>query len=180
MRNRKHKSFLLFLPILLMLIVPTKAAGQSLPGNTNMIAFTNRINYQEYTQLEIGDILFDTPQAPKQKLLSSKIFFKGKVLKSPLLKDDEVVIYRMIITCCAADAIPLGILVKLPQKMELKNEEWFGVEGTIQLRPFNEKLKTIEPLANMVPPEKLFPYFTATKAYKVNAPKDEYIYVQYN
>jgi len=168
--DRKQNSFRLVALILLILIViPVKAASQSIPGA-----------YKEYTQLEIGDILFDTPKAPKQKLLNSKIFLKGKVLISPLLKKDEVVIYRMVITCCAADALPLGILAKLPEKMELYNEEWFGVEGTIQLRPYNESIKAIEPLANMVPPEKVFPYFMAAKAYKVNTPKDEYIYVQYN
>jgi hypothetical protein len=43
-----------------------------------------------------------------------------------------------------------------------------------------EKLRTIEPFANMVLPEKTAPYLTATKAYKINAPKDEYLYAQYN
>jgi uncharacterized membrane protein YcgQ (UPF0703/DUF1980 family) len=138
------------------------------------------VSLKEYTQLEIGDTLFDTPKVPKQKLLNSKIFLKGKILKSSLLKGDEIVVYRIIITCCAADGIPLGILVKLPEKMVFHDGEWVGVEGTIQLQRFNEKLKTIEPLTNMVSQEKTAPYFTATKAYKVKAPKDEYLYVQYN
>lgn len=86
----------------------------------------------------------------------------------------------MIITCCTADALPLGILVKLPEKIQFHDEDWVGGEGTLQLLPFNDKLKTIDPVANMVPPEKVFPYFTATKVYKINAPKDEYIYVQFN
>lgn len=171
MKNLKNNSFLLLLLLLLpMLVIPqTNAASQSIP-----------VNYKEYTLLEIGDILFDTPKAPKQKLQSSKIFLKGKVLKSPLLKNDEIVVYRMIIACCAADGLPLGILVKLPKKTQFYNDDWVGVEGTLQLLPFNEKLKTIEPVVNMVPPEKVYPYFTATKAYKIKTPPDEYLYVQYN
>lgn len=163
----------IFPPLLLLLLwmaVPQAGAANS-PAP---------VQYKEYTQLDIGDILFDTPKAPKQKLLKTRIFFRGKVLKSSLLKKDEIVVYRMVVTCCAADMLPLGILVKLPDKMRFSEGDWVGVEGMVQLLPFNEKLKTIEPVANMVPPEKIFPYFNATKAYKVRAPKDEYIYVQYS
>jgi hypothetical protein len=171
MKNLKNNRFLLFLLILLLMIATPRI---------NAVNKSNPAIYKEYTQLEIGDTLFDTPKAPRQKLLSSKIFLKGRVLKSPKLKNDEIVVYRIIITCCAADGIPLGILVKLPEKMELRDGEWIGVEGMIQLQPFNEKLKTIEPLTCMVSQEKTAPYFTATMAYKVKAPKDEYLYVQYN
>ncbi len=170
MKNLKINSFLLFLLCLLstMITLQTDAADNPVP-----------VSYKEYTQLEIGDTLFDTPKAPKQKLLSAKIFLKGRVLKSPLLKNDEIVLYRMVITCCAADGIPLGILVKLPPNIQFRNGDWVGAEGTLQLLPFNPKLQTIEPLVNMVPPEKTAPYFTAAKAYKVRAPKDQYLYVQY-
>ncbi len=171
MKNLKNNIFLPLLLLLLWMTVPPQAdaANPSAP-----------VQYKEYTQLEIGDILFDTPKTPKQKLLKTKIFFRGKVLKSSLLKKEEIVVYRMVVTCCAADMLPLGILVKLPNKMGFYDGDWVGVEGMIQLLPFNEKLKTIEPVANMVPPEKVFPYFNATKVYQVKAPKDEYIYVQYS
>lgn len=166
MSNQKHNSFLLFLLILLMMIViSANAAGQSLTGN-----------YQEYSQLDIGAILCDGTKAPIQELLNSKILIKGKILKSPQLKNDEVVIYRMVITCCAADALPSGIVVKLPEKAQFHDEDWVGVEGTIQLLPFDEKLKTIEPVTNMVPEGSVYPYFTATKAYKISAPATEYLY----
>jgi hypothetical protein len=171
-RGRKNRGFILFILLLLsMAVIPQTfhAAGKPKP-----------VEYKEYTQLKIGEILFSTSKAPKQKLLRSKIFFKGKVLKSPLLKRDEIVVYRMVITCCAADALPLGILVKLPEKTVFYHGEWVGVEGMLQLLPFNTKLKRIEPVVNMVPPDKFYPYFTATKAYKVKIPKDEYLYVGYN
>jgi uncharacterized membrane protein YcgQ (UPF0703/DUF1980 family) len=171
MKNLNNAIFLSLLLLLLSITVTpqTHAANKPAP-----------VNFKEYTQLEIGDILFDTLKAPKQKLLKSKIFFRGKVMRSALIKNNEAVVYRMVVTCCAADMLPLGILVKLPDQMRFRNGDWVGVEGTLQLLPFNEKLKTLEPVANMVPPEKIFPYFTATKAYKVNPPRDEYIYVQYS
>ncbi len=130
----------------------------------------------EYTQLQIGDIIFDTPKAPKQKLLNSKIKLIGRVFRSPLLKPDEVVLYRMIITCCAADGLPAGVLVKLPQPQQLQADEWVGVEGTLQLLPFDSKLQSIDPLVSMVTPEKIYPYLMATTSYRVAAPHDEYLY----
>ncbi len=166
-----NRILLPFWLVLLMLagMARADAANPSVPAN-----------YKVYTPLEIGDILFDTPKAPKQKLVTTKLGFVGKVLKSPQLKNDEVVVYRVIITCCIADALPLGILVKLPDKTAFREGDWVGIEGTLQLLPFNDKLKSIEPLANMVPPEKIYPYCTATKAYKLNTPKDEYLYVRNN
>ncbi len=130
----------------------------------------------EYTQLQIGDIIFDTPKAPKQKLLNSKIRLIGKVMKSPLLQEDEIVVYRMIISCCAADGLPAGVLVKLPKSGAYRENDWVGVEGSIQLLRFDPKLKNIDPLAIMATPEKLFPYMTATAAAKVTPPQDEYLY----
>ncbi|HBE78404.1 MAG TPA: hypothetical protein DDW65_11600, partial [Firmicutes bacterium] len=132
--------------------------------------------YEEYTQLNIGDTIFDTPKAPKQKLTHAKIFLRGKVIHSPLLKADEIIVYRVVITCCAADGMPLGIVVKLPEKSDFQPDEWVGVEGTVQLLPFDEKLKSIDPIAAMVPPEKIYPYFTAAKAYQVQPPREEYLF----
>jgi uncharacterized repeat protein (TIGR03943 family) len=130
----------------------------------------------EYTQLEIGDIIFDTLKAPRQKLLRSRIRLIGKVLRSPLLKPDEIVLYRMIITCCAADGLAAGVRVKLPGPASFQAEEWVGVEGTLQLLPFDPKLQSIDPIISMVTPEKIYPYFTATTVYKVDPPRDEYLY----
>jgi uncharacterized membrane protein YcgQ (UPF0703/DUF1980 family) len=167
MQNRKNSSFLLLLPLLaLMTLSPAiPAANRPIP-----------VSYQEYTQLDIGDILSNGPKASIQELLSSKILLKGKVFKSLQLKKDEIVVYRMIITCCVADALPSGIVVKLPGKMQFHDEDWVEVEGTIQLLPFNETLKTVDPVANMVWQGNVYPYFTAVKAYKVSAPSSEYLY----
>ena len=171
MKKPKGSLLLWLAPLFFAMLMapPAAAANQPVP-----------LKYQEYTVLEMGDILFGTPRGPKQKLLSSGLLLKGKVLRSPRLKSDEIVVYRMVITCCAADALPLGIVVKLPTGIRFRDGVWVGVAGTIQLRPFDPRLKFIEPVANMVPQEKLCAYFTAAKAYPVNAPREEYLYVQYS
>jgi uncharacterized repeat protein (TIGR03943 family) len=167
MKFRNSKRFLWFIQLLLMVVLISGVSAASRPGANN---------YQEYTQLDIGDILSDGSKAPLQELLNSKILLKGRVLKSPLLKNDEVVVYRMLITCCAADALASGVLVKLPERNQFHDQDWVGVEGTLQLQPFNENLKTIEPLAGMVPQGNVYPYFRATKAYKISTPSSEYLY----
>ncbi|HBF38457.1 MAG TPA: hypothetical protein DDW50_14205 [Firmicutes bacterium] len=167
MKFRNSKRFFGSIQLLLLIILISGVSAASQPSANN---------YQEYTQLDIGDILSDGSKAPLQALLNSKILLKGRVLKSPLLKNDEVVVYRMIITCCAADALASGVLVKLPERNQFHDQDWVEVEGTLQLQPFDENLKTIEPLAGMVPQGNVYPYFTAAKAYKISAPSAKYLY----
>lgn len=192
-------NLILLLPLFFSMFVPPDTLNYQQPNNlaispSNSTSQIQKINkpinrnngtteelpvppeYEEYTQLDVGDIIFDTLKAPKQKLLSSKIFLQGIALHSKLLKENELVIYRMVISCCAADGIPLGIMVKLPEGTSFKDGDWIGVEGTMQFLPFKEDLKAIEPVAYMVPPEKIYPYFTATKAYKIKVPNEQYLF----
>lgn len=134
------------------------------------------LQYEEYTQLDIGNILFDLRQAPKDKLAGSKIFLQGLVARFPELREDEIVVYRMVISCCAADGLPLGVIVRLPEGTKFSPGEWIGVEGRIELTPFKDELKRIEPVVYMVPPEKIMPYLTADRAYQMPKPELEYLF----
>jgi uncharacterized repeat protein (TIGR03943 family) len=130
----------------------------------------------EYTQLMIGNIIFDASKAPKEKMLKSKIRLIGEVFQGNLLKPDEIVLYRVVIVCCAADGVAAGVLVKLPDKTDFRNGEWVEVEGTIALKPFPKRLAVMDVLTAMVTPEKQFAYFTATKAYRIDPPNNKYLY----
>jgi uncharacterized repeat protein (TIGR03943 family) len=130
----------------------------------------------EYTQLMIGNILFNASKAPKEKMLKSKIRLIGEVFQGNLLKPDEIVLYRVVIVCCAADGVAAGVLVKLPDKTDFRNGEWVGVEGTIALKPFPKRLAAMDVLTAMVTPEKQFAYFTAVKAYRIDPPNNQYLY----
>lgn len=183
-------NLLLFLPVFLAIMFPPGNIGyrtQTVNDNSTAPPGINRAEtvptmtdiregYQEFTQLEIGNILFKVSKVPKEHLLHAKISLQGRVLKSPKLKTDEIIVYRFIITCCVADGLPLGIVVKLPPGADFKDGEWIGVSGKIEFKPIYEELKTIEPVAYMIPPEKIYPYFSAEKAYRLNAPPDEYLF----
>jgi len=172
--------WILLVPIILSwLVAPTSISLSSNPTVSTVKSKTNsklKGNLQEYTQLQIGEYLFEKPGAKREALLGAKIYLIGKVFRTPVLNSDEIVLYRMLISCCAADAVPLGVVVKLPIKNDLVNEEWVGVTGSLEFLAFPEQLAQIEPITNLVPPEKIYPYFTATKFEKVATPVYEYLF----
>jgi putative membrane protein len=186
-------SLILLLPMLLTLLIAPQTLSYQ-PANhtgantqTNMIddqaASSNQFNqgnpapeYTEYNQLDIGDVVFGSDKTAKDKLVTTKVFLQGAVFRPKELKTDEAVLYRMVITCCAADGLPLGVLVKLPKNSRVKDGDWIGVEGTIQLLQYHYQFNNIEPLMNMVSLDKIYPYFTATRAYRTKMPADPYIF----
>lgn len=198
-------NYLIFLPIVLSMIVAPRALSYQMNGpdeSTGLAAGSSRIqtydasdrsigaeydlargaaeplreDYREYTQLDVGNILFDTLKRPKEELVESKVRMIGRVLKAPRLAKNEAVLYRMVISCCAADSLPIGVLVKLPEKINPPANAWVQVEGRIKLLPFEERLRMIDPVVNMVTPEKTFAYFSAERVTEIACPRDEYLY----
>jgi hypothetical protein len=172
------KKILVLLILLTVLVLLTSKALHRPAQNAGV-----QLNNSKYTQLEIYDTLFGKSQPAKLKLLGfKKINLEGKVLKSRFIKNDEIVVYRIVISCCVADGVPLGIMVKLPATFAktLRDQDWVTVEGTLKLIPFdqiNQKLHTSSMFANMALPEKMIPYFIATKAVRATTvPGDEYLY----
>ena len=55
---------------------------------------------------------------------------RGVVYHDPNLPLDQIVIFRFLMTCCAADAVPVGVLVDASQS-DWPEETWLEVEGTV-------------------------------------------------
>lgn len=54
----------------------------------------------------------------------------GFAVHSRQLPDNYLTLTRFVITCCAADAYPVGLPVKLPQSRQAyPQDQWFRVEG---------------------------------------------------
>ncbi len=170
---------ILLLPLVLSwLVTPTSIGLSNNQAARVKTATASKIKGEarETTQLEIGEYLFEKPGAKRAAFLNSKFYLVGKVLRTSKLNSDELVLYRMLISCCVADAVPLGVVVKLPAKNDLQNEEWVGVTGKLEFRAFPKELSEVEPITNMVPPEKIYVYFTATDYEKLAAPVYEYLF----
>jgi uncharacterized repeat protein (TIGR03943 family) len=70
-----------------------------------------------------------------------RVIFTGMILKDEQLKQyfggRDTAIYRFLITCCAADALPLAVAVNPDQAGDFTNDQWVQVDGIFKLRHIN-------------------------------------------
>lgn len=78
------------------------------------------------------------------KYEGKKITLTGFVFKAEGFKDNEFVPARLMMTCCAADLVPVGLLANYDKAKDLKQDSWIVVTGEIKLLNYNgEKSPTI-------------------------------------
>ncbi len=69
-----------------------------------------------------------------EKYKGYTVVMTGFVFKDPeILKKDEFVPARLMMSCCAADLAPVGLVCKYDGASELKEESWVTVEGTLSI-----------------------------------------------
>lgn len=85
----------------------------------------------------------------------------GFVYKPDNLPADEILIARFVITCCAVDARPVGLRVKVSSKDSYKEDDWIKVSGKFQLDENLDKKDLI------IAPDKIE---------KTDVPSNPYIY----
>ena len=73
----------------------------------------------------------------------------------------DTVVYRFMITCCAADARPVTIVLDLDQKRTFAKDQWAQVSGTFEFREIKGK-----PV----------PVLTKPRIKLVEAPEDPYLF----
>lgn len=69
-----------------------------------------------------------------EQYLGKKIDIKGRFFRSKedFLKN-QAYVSRLVITCCAAHAIPSGIYIESDKLNKLKNDDWITAQGIIEL-----------------------------------------------
>ena len=92
-----------------------ESAQERLEEATILEILTNAARYQEKRVSVIGMIFHDE---------QGKKLYLGK---------NKTVLYRFQISCCAADALPFGIIVDSEHAAEFKNDQWVRVEGTFKM-----------------------------------------------
>lgn len=82
-----------------------------------------------------------------EKYKDYTIVITGFVFKdSEMLKENEFVPGRLMMTCCVADLSLAGILCKYDEAFQLEQDSWVTVEGTIFIEEFEyDGQKYIEP-----------------------------------
>jgi uncharacterized repeat protein (TIGR03943 family) len=76
------------------------------------------------------------------------------------LPDNYFTLTRFVITCCAADAYPIGLPVKLTQsRSSMPSDRWFTVKGKMITETLNGKRQVVIEASSTNPiPEPENPY----------------------
>ncbi len=161
------RAAVLLLPILYLMITPDTMLGKTafknrFVGNANL-ALTRQNQFSSSSRKKIP--AFESlPQpnaidgAKKQSLsectllelfLKPKFYQGQRVILTGMIFHDEklkqyfpgtdTAVYRFLVTCCAADAMPLAIAVDSERIRALANDQWVRVNGTFELRQINGK-----------------------------------------
>lgn len=94
--------------------------------------------------------------------VGKKITATGSVWKdAELFEKDEFALARMMMTCCAADMQPVGVLAQWNDVQALTDGEWIEVSGTLSKKPYKDSFD---------------PLILVETIKKINPPQREYIY----
>ena len=163
-------------PSLLILAVPL-LYGSLLPtARFDARTFAQRaVQVPEETALqEVGDQaaaagedeVADAAEVPLTRVNAEAAQYAGKEveavcqgMRDPQLPDDLMICYRFLISCCAADARPVFVLVKRTEQTFPANDAWVRVKGRVSLyesRGFRIPMITADTLATVKEPA--FPF----------------------
>ena len=65
-------------------------------------------------------------------LTGKHVVTEGRVWHDDTRPAGQVVIFRFVIVCCAADAIPVQAVIETPKSAALKDDSWIRVSGTLR------------------------------------------------
>jgi len=160
---------LVALPVLLGMLVPPAPLGALAMGARDSVSFTapaslsgNVADVEQGSERNILDwiAVFQrssdlTPFAGKEAHVT------GFVFRDDAAGADRFMVSRFIITCCVADAMPVGLPVRWPDAATLAPDQWVEVSGPIALEQVDGDT---------------VPYIDATAVVPVNAPDQPYLY----
>lgn len=164
---------LVMLPVILGLLVPPQPLGAAAMGSrdisTEALTSTTAPGRNEILAKPKGDKnVYDW--LVEFSMVNDPAAFTGKearligfIYRDDRFKGDEFMVSRFVISCCAADAAPLGLLVKWPESGALAQDQWVEVKGQFDLGRFDgEELpvlmaESISPIETPAQPY-LYPY----------------------
>lgn len=101
----------------------------------------------------------------KEEFVGKKIEYSGFVYREPDFEEDQFVIARFGISCCAADASVYGTIASTGEGKLLQNDEWVKVSGTLSTTTYQD----VE-----------IPLIVIEKLTKIKQPNDPYVYELYD
>ena len=117
------------------------------------------IKITDENYLEVMELIYNYPI----EFIGKKISYEGFVYKTPDGEKEDNFLFRFGIIHCVADSGVFGLLTHMPEGTNVKNDEWYKVEGTIQsdyYEPFKRDIPVVE----------------VNTLTKIEAPKNQYVY----
>ena len=117
------------------------------------------IKITDENYLEVMELIYNYPS----EFIGKKISYEGLVYKTPDGEKEDNFLFRFGIIHCVADSGVFGLLTHMPEGTNVKNDEWYKVEGTIQsdyYEPFKRDIPVVE----------------VNTLTKIEAPKNQYVY----
>ena len=117
------------------------------------------IKITDENYLEVMELIYNY----SSEFIGKKISYEGFVYKKPDGEKEDNFLFRFGIIHCVADSGVFGLLTHMPEGTNVKNDEWYKVEGTIQsdyYEPFKRDIPVVE----------------VNTLTKIEAPKNQYVY----
>lgn len=86
----------------------------------------------------------------------------GFVYRDDRFPDDSFMVARFTVSCCVADAAPIGLVVRWPDAAELPTDQWVEINGRFQVGEFNGQQ---------------IPILVAEEIVRVDPPRHPYLYL---
>lgn len=138
---------ILALPVILGLVVQPRPLGAAALGNReiNVSGFSSA-SAADGRQLTVvpppGErnildwlYLFQRANEPTE-LDGQEVRVVGFVYRDDRFGSDQFMVSRYTVSCCVADAAPIGLIVRWPQTPDLRADEWVEVSGRLQAATF--------------------------------------------
>lgn len=179
--TKKHTtsvSIIFFVPLILAYIINPQglnsniAASKGITSNiysTEKDVTSNKIsNLITLTDSNFSDMTNEISYN-LNKYKGKEITISGFVYKDEHFPKNTFAISRMLIVCCAADAEITGLACRIKGNVDLKNNEWISVTGTIN---------SVENFDKNYSDQKIIPIIDVTSEKNISRPKNPYIYLK--
>lgn len=174
-------SLLILVAILGLMIQPTVLSSQSalqrgvtdtLPPTTlETQSFLTQISPEKRSLIEWVRTLNAYPEP--DNYTGQKANINGFVVHLDHLPDNYLYLSRFVLTCCAVDAYPVGMLVELPKsRQEYSPDTWLEIQGVMK----TETLPSLDSLGKDIVREKRQLVLQAQNITKIPTPPNPYAY----
>ncbi len=133
------------IPLVLGTLIPSQPLGaEAIDGAVSFNAFAGlnaTVVQKDPLERNVLDWarVFTTNKAPGT-FNGQRADIVGFVYTEPTYPEDTVMVARFTVSCCVADASPIGLPVYWPEAEILKNGQWVRVTGAFEARDFRGQL----------------------------------------